>query len=122
MRWVLIGAVSPAVPEALVRHEHTSQPMSALELPPEAAPREIIQAAQAKQLDLLTTDAALVNAVFDQDIWFNRVIVFLQLDGGDIEQDDAIDRLFRRYKRLTPTRLYTVTGSRVKIRQLPGRT
>jgi hypothetical protein len=37
-----------------------------------------------------------------------------------VEQDDAITRLFERYKRLTPGRLYTVTGSRVKIRQLPA--
>ena len=34
---------------------------------------------------------------------------------------DAIDRLFARYKRLSPRRLYTVTATRVKIRQLPGR-
>jgi len=40
---------------------------------------------------------------------------------GDVEQDDAIDRLYARYKRLTPGRMYTVTGSRVKIRQLPQR-
>jgi hypothetical protein len=32
-----------------------------------------------------------------------------------------VDRLFDRYKRLSPGRLYTVTGSRVKVRQLPGR-
>jgi hypothetical protein len=53
---------------------------------------------------------------------FGRSLVYLQLEGGDVEQDDAIDRLFDRYKRLTPGRLYTVTGSRVKIRQLPGTT
>lgn len=121
MRWVLIGIVSPAVSAALVRHEHKPQAISELGLPPEATPREILKVAQSKQLDVLTTDPALVNAIFDQDIWFNRVVVFLQLEGGEVEQDDAIDRLFERYKRLTPGRLYTVTGSRVKIRQLPGR-
>ena len=42
--------------------------------------------------------------------------MYLQLEGGDVEQDDAIDRLFARYKRLTPGRLYTVTASRVKVR------
>jgi hypothetical protein len=47
--------------------------------------------------------------------------VFLQLPGADVEQDDAIDRLFTRYKRLTPGRLYTVTETRVKVRQLPSR-
>jgi hypothetical protein len=48
-------------------------------------------------------------------------MVYLQLDGGDVEQDDAIDRLFKRYKRLSPGRLYTVTAARVKVRQLPTR-
>ena len=65
--------------------------------------------AQSKQLDLLTVDASLVNAIFEESIPFNRVVVYLQLEGGDVEQDDAIDRLFKRYKRLTPGRLYTVT-------------
>ena len=35
-------------------------------------------------------------------------------------QATAIPRLFKRYPRLTPRRLYTVTPNRVKIRQLPG--
>ena len=73
------------------------------------------------QLDVVTTDGALAEAPFLLDKPFGRSIVYLQLEGGDVEQDDAIDRLFARYKRLTPGRLYTVTGSRVKIRQLPGK-
>jgi hypothetical protein len=48
-------------------------------------------------------------------------MVHLNVEGGDVEQDDAIDRLFTRYKRLAPGRLYTVTGARVKVRQLPER-
>ena len=44
-------------------------------------------------------------------------MVHLNVDEGEIEQDDAIDRLFTRYKRLSPGRLYTVTGGRVKVRQ-----
>jgi hypothetical protein len=75
--------------------------------------------ARAAQLDICTTDAALSAAPFLLKFWFNRSIVYLQLEGGEVEQDDAIDRLFARYKRLTPGRLYTVTGSRVKVRQLP---
>ena len=117
MRWVLRGTLSSAVSDALVRHEHAVQSM---DLPADAPPREFLKAAQSKQLDVVTNDATLVNAIFDQDIWFNRVVVYLQLEGGDVEHDDAIDRLFQRYKRLTPGRLYTVTGSRVKIRQLPA--
>jgi hypothetical protein len=60
-------------------------------------------------------------APFELGVPFGRSIVFLQLEGGDVEQDDAIDRLFKRYKRLSPGRLYTVTTSRVKVRQLPTR-
>lgn len=121
MRWLLHGNLTHAVAEALKRHEHTAFPFAELGMPDGAASGEVVRAAQAKQWDIITTDADLVNAVFDEDIWFNRSIVFLQLGGGDVEQDDAIDRLFTRYKRLTPGRLYTVTETRVKIRQLPSR-
>ena len=121
MRWLLHGNLSPAVGEALVRHEQKTQTIRELGLADDAQPRDFLKAAQSKQLDLITTDAALVNEIFDEKIWFNRVVVFLQLEGGGVEQDDAIDRLFERYKRLTPGRLYTVTASRVKVRQLPAK-
>ena len=121
MRWLLHGNLAPAVGEALARHEQKTHAVGELGLPAGAAPRELLKAAQSKQLDVITTDSTLVNEIFEEKIWFNRVVVFLQLEGGDVEQDDAIDRLFERYKRLTPGRLYTVTGSRVKVRQLPAR-
>ena len=121
MRWLLHGNLAPVVAEALVRHEQKTYAVGELGLPADAQPRELLKAAQSKQLDVMTTDSALVNTIFDEKIWFNRVVVFLQLEGGDVEQDDAIDRLFERYKRLTPGRLYTVTGSRVKVRQLPAK-
>ena len=72
-----------------------------------------------RKLYKMTRGTVMAQAPFDLDFWFNRSIVFLQLEGGDVEQDDAVDRLFQRYKRLTAGRLYTVTGSRVKVRQLP---
>ena len=120
MRWILHGNLTPAVTDALVRHEQKASPASELQLDAEASPLAFFKTAQSKQFDVLTTDAALIGAIFDEKIYFPRVVVYLQLEGGDIEQDDAIDRLFERYKRLSPGRLYTVTGSRVKIRQLPG--
>ena len=120
MRWVLRGNLTSAVTDALTRHEQTPLPESELQLPPDASAFDFFKTAQSKQLDVFTTESALVNALFDDKIYFNRVVVYLQLEGGDVEQDDAVDRLFERYKRLTPGRLYTVTGSRVKIRQLPG--
>jgi hypothetical protein len=121
MRWLLHGNLTPAVGDALRRHEHTAFPMAELGTAADATLAEVVRAAQTKQWDIVTTEAELVNGVFDDDIWFNRSIVFLQLPGGDVEQDDAIDRLFQRYKRLTPGRLYTVTETRVKVRQLPSR-
>jgi len=120
MRWLLHGPMSTAVGNALERHGHKVQDMAQFGLPPEIDPARVLEAAQAAQLDILTTDAALSAAPFLMNYWFNRSIVYLQLEGGEVEQDDAIDRLFDRYKRLTPGRLYTVTASRVKVRQLPS--
>jgi hypothetical protein len=119
MRWLLHGPMTSAVADALVRHGHQAKNMMDIGLPPAADPKMVLEAAEAAQLDLLTTDATLSAGVFLLDYWFDRSMVYLQLEGGDVEQDDAIDRLFARYKRLTPGRLYTVTGSRVKVRQLP---
>jgi hypothetical protein len=121
MRWVLHGTLTTAVAEALRRHGHVTQSVSELGLEPDVAACDLLAAATRKQLDVMTNDAALVNAVYDQDIWFKRVVVFLQLPGGEVEQDDAVDRLFARYKRLTPGRLYTMTETRAKVRQLPSR-
>jgi hypothetical protein len=120
MRWLLHGLISTAVSEALKRHEHTAVDMVTAGLPPAADPVTVLDAARKGQLDVLTTDDALVLAASRLEKPLNRSVVYLQLAGGEVEQDDAIDRLFTRYKRLTPNRLYTVTESRVKIRQLPG--
>ena len=120
MQWILHGQVTPAVAEALKRHGHIAHTLAELELPPEATIRDIVWSANKRQWDILTTDAKLVHWIFDDHFPLKRSVVFLQLSGGDVEQDDGIDRLFARYKRLTPARLYTVTGSRVKIRQLPA--
>ena len=121
MRWLLHGNMAAVVAEALKRHGHETRELASLGLTAEAEPAAVLEAAKKEQLDLLTTDAALAQAPFEQDFWFNRSMVYLQLEGGDVEQDDAVDRLFERYKRLTPGRLYTVTGTRVKVRQVPAR-
>jgi hypothetical protein len=120
MQWLLHGNITQAAADALERHEHAVHRVPELGVPEVSEPRELITAAQTKQWDVFTTDANLIHAIYDDKIWFNRSIVHLQLEGGDVEQDDAVDRLFKRYKRLTPGRLYTVTESRVKIRQLPS--
>lgn len=121
MRWLLHGNLAPAVADALKRHEQESHSGSEVGLAPEAPPQEVFDAARKAQLEILTNDAGLAQAPFEQHAKFSRTLVHLNVEGGEVEQDDAVDRLFDRYKRLSPGRLYTVTGSRVKIRQLPGR-
>jgi hypothetical protein len=122
MRWLVHGPqTTSAVAAALQRHGHETRELASLSVAPDADARSVLEAAKKNQLDLITTDPALAQAPFDLDFWFNRSLVFLQLEGTDVEQDDAIDRLFDRYKRLTPGRLYTVTETRVKVRQLPAR-
>jgi len=111
--------MTSAVADSLVRHEHKATESVAAGLTPDARPAVVLEAAHKGQYDLLTTDGALAEAPFQLPTPFARTMVYLQLEGGDVEQDDAIDRLFARYKRLTPGRLYTVTASRVKVRQLP---
>lgn len=119
MQWLLHGNLAPAVGEALVRHGHRVHALEELGLGPEAPFGEVFEAVARKQWDILTNDQGLANAPFEQGISFPRTVVFLQLAGGEVEQDDAIDRLFDRYKRLSPRRMYTVTETRVKVRQLP---
>ena len=120
MQWLLYGEMTPAVADAMRRHEQKVHAPPELELPEGSTLLDVLRQAERKQWDILTTDKALVDAPFENHFPFNRVMVYLQLPGGDVEQDDAVDRLFNRYKRLTPRRLYTVTENRVKIRQLPG--
>lgn len=120
MRWLLHGNLTPAAGDALRRHEQDVRQGAEVGLPPDARAAEVIEAARKAQLEIITADPALAQAPFEQHLRFPRTMVLLNVEGGDVEQDDAIDRLFARYKRLTPGRLYTVTGSRVKIRQLPG--
>ncbi len=120
MRWLLHGPLTPAVAEAVVRHGHVVTRPDEIGLSADAAPVDVLAAANKHQLDLLTADDAVVRAPFEQAVKFKRAMVFLQLAGQDVEQDDAIDRLFARYRSPSPQRLYTVTETRVKVRQLPG--
>jgi len=107
---------SAAVTDALRRHGHSVQLLDSN--PSDAT--QLLEEAHRTQLDVLTTDGTLVTAAAHVAKKFDRSIVYLQLEGGDVEQDDAIDRLFARYKRLSPGRIYTITGSRVKVRQMAG--
>lgn len=118
MRWLVIGGVSAAVAEALGRHGQTAVLPESLELAADAEPDAVLAAATKAQLELLTADPALARAALGGGARFGRSVVLLSVGDGEVEQDDAIDRLFARYKRLSAKRLYTVTPTRVKIRQL----
>jgi len=120
MRWLLCGKLTPAAADALRRHEHHAQFALEAGLTADAPPDEVLRAAAKLQMDVMTDDPAIASAPFGGEITFARTIVYLLVGPGDVEQDDAVDRLFKRYARLSPGRLYTVTNSRVKVRQLPG--
>ncbi|HMD54394.1 MAG TPA: hypothetical protein VKJ65_07600 [Phycisphaerae bacterium] len=108
---------------ALVRHGHTVHihaDLAEVTTEPGALdPQELLKQLTARQWNLATTDRTLVQAVYDLKINFPNCIVFLQGDAAG-DSSAAIDRLFERYPRLAPRRLYTITKGRVKIRQLPG--
>ncbi len=116
MRWLLHGQIASSVAEALRRHEQTSAAAEA-----NLTALELFESARKQQMEVMTADATLAASLFAHEAEFKRLIVHLNVEHGAVEQDDAVDRLFARYKRLTPGRLYTVTASRVKVRQLPTR-
>jgi hypothetical protein len=127
MRFLIHGAVHPDARAALTRHGHHSHELLELsaetEFPTVAAddPAQLLPLLEKKQWNLATTDADFIHLLYEKKSPFNGLILFI-LDNPEVlhDQDKAIDRLFERYPRLTPRRLYTVTPSRVKIRQLPG--
>ena len=121
MQWVLLGEMTAAVRDALLRHGHRTHAAGELELATDAPAGDLLAAAGRRQWDVFTTDSGVSAAALRGESGFGRTLVYLQLDGGDVEQDDGVDRLFARYKRLTPGRLYTITANRVKVRQLPSK-
>jgi hypothetical protein len=121
MQFLLHGKLESAVGEALVRQGHRVHLMPELdgELPAAAGtPEELLKELARRQWCLMTSERDFIHRVYDQRISFPLCLVLL-LAAAD-QQATAVDRLFERYKRLTPRRLYTVTPGRVKVRQLPG--
>ena len=129
MRFLIHGAVRLEAPAAMAKRAHTCHALPELVADAEASvleaaaldPAVLLPLLEKRQWNLLTTEAALVRALYEKKVSFSGVIV-LVLDDPESPRDQgrAIERLFDRYQRLTPGRLYTVTASRVKIRQLPG--
>jgi hypothetical protein len=121
MRWLLHGNLTPAVADALRQRGDVVVDPATVGVARETPLADLLEAAHKAQLDVMTGDPKVAESPFAEGASpFGRSIVYLQLEGGDVEQDDAVTRLFERYKPLAPGLLYTVTGSRVKIRQLPA--
>jgi hypothetical protein len=124
MRFLTLGDIHPDALAAMTRHEQTCEPFEDLASEEDDAgaldsPRQALRLLTRDQRQLLTTDNGFVHTLYEEKLSFAGVIVLI-LDSAAGDQAAAIDRLFERYPRLTPRRLYTITGSRVKIRQLPG--
>lgn len=118
LRFLLHGNLNPAVKAAIQRHEHSAHTLEEAGLEASLDAAGILQAAHQKQLDILTNDREFAVFARSTSLKFDRAIVYLQLSGEDVEQDDAIDRLFDRYKSPKPRMMYTVTETRVKVQQL----
>ena len=72
MRWLLHGPLTSAVAEALTRHRHTAQSPIDVGLSDQSSPAEVVKTAHQKQLDVLTSDANFVNALFESPVKFDR--------------------------------------------------
>jgi hypothetical protein len=126
MHFLLHGSLPPTLSAALVQKDQTPHTLAELAAKPAAPPDPAALADPAvllplldiTQWHLLTTDAAFVRGLYEKKLLFRGIIVLLLPDPAD--NPLPIPRLFERYKRLTPGRLYTITPNRVKIRQLPG--
>jgi hypothetical protein len=122
MRWLIVSPSPGPYAEALQILEHGTRLPADVGLPAGATPDEVFEAARRNQLEVFTDDADLANAPFAPATEINfagRTLVFIQAAGEGADAAGAVERLFERYKRLSHGRLYTVTGSRVKVRQLP---
>ena len=121
MRFVLYGNFGDGTAAQLREGGHVAITPVDLGLDVAADPLDVREAARKQQYEIVvpdrqTLDALLPNSANRQT--FGRVLVFLR----DQPEDHALAvmRLFERYKRLTPGRLYTVSSGRVKVDQLPG--
>lgn len=118
VRFLLHGNLKPAVKAAIERHGHSAQTPAEAGLAADASPSDIIPLAHQQQLDVITNDREFAVFARTTSLKFARSITYLQLAGEDVEQDDAIDRLFARYSNPKPHMMYTVTETRVKVQQL----
>jgi predicted nuclease of predicted toxin-antitoxin system len=118
VRFLIHGNLNPSVKAAVERHGHVAFTYAEADIRPDLDAAELLTQAHQKQLDVVTNDKDLSHYARTTSVKFARSLVYLQMAGDDVEQDDAIDRLFARYKSPKPHMLYTITETRVKIQQL----
>ena len=115
-----MAEVCDEVGEVLRELGHQAQRYADAGIDPAMTPRQLLAAARTRQLELIVAGRETIEAMLpgsgDKQT-FGRVLV--QLPGKPEEQEEAIARLFFRFKRLTPGRLYTATPDHAKARQLP---
>ena len=119
LRFLTDDTIHPDAADALRELGHHAATRADLALGPDAPVAEVLKTCRRTQHELLTASADFLDAALPASgraEVFGRVMVYL-LDAND--QAESVKRLFARYKRLTPGRLYTVTAGRVKVRQLP---
>jgi len=117
MQWLLHGSVAPAAVETLRRYGHEMHTAAEAELTAESPADQVLAEAGRRQWDICTDQVELARAPYQGAMPFGRCIVLIQ----SADHADAIERLFARFKRLKAGRLYTITASGVKVRQLPAR-
>ncbi|MEM8875537.1 MAG: hypothetical protein AAGD32_14920 [Planctomycetota bacterium] len=88
---------------------HTHEPVP----PADLQPLELFKICRSMQAELLTADHDLAEQASIAMLGKTRLAVYLREP-----TPDAVRKLFDRFKRLTPGRLYTATASNAKVRQL----
>ena len=124
MHFHLFGEVSSEITTGLTRHGHTLHTLADLGDHPQAtelaapSPELLMSVLEQKQWNCLTADGEFLRRFYEEKIIFPYLIIHVLPTA--LNDATAVDRLFERYPRLTPRRMYTITPSRIKIRQLPG--
>ena len=120
MRFLLHGEIHPDIQAALIEAKHGCHTL--LELAEEDFdsddPGQLLPLLAKKQWNLITTDGDFIRELYERKVAFGGIVV--QLLPPHESPETSIPRLFERYPRLTSRRLYMITRSGVKIRQLPG--
>ncbi len=120
MQFFIHGGLTAEVGVAMQRQGHRIHDASefTVEEPMPQSPAEFLAELTRRQWCLLTDDRDFIHGVYEQGLKYPLCMVLLLV--GNDALAASVDRLFERYKRLSPRRLYTVTAGRVKVRQLPG--